>query len=117
METGSSPPKLRVFGVFAIVLSLVLGYFVLLRPLLEAQRTGVLRFSLKAVLVPPAFFYLGVAVMVTDLRDGTIREAGPDGRPRFTRKGRVFLAGLVVVLTGAVAAWYGLLHLWGFGGG
>ena len=51
---------------------------------------------------------------MTDLRDGTIREIGPDGKPRMTRKGKLFMAGLVLVLTVSVAAWYTMLHVMGF---
>lgn len=106
--------RLRLFAGFVIALSLALGYFVLVRPLLEAQRTGVLQFSIKAVLVPVAFLYMGFALLVTDLRDGTLRTVGPDGKSRFTRKGRIFVIGLIAVLATAVGIWYGLLHVLGF---
>ena len=109
-----SAAKAKVGGAIVILIGLVMGYFFILRPLQEANRTGHLVYYIKAILLVPAFLYMGVAAMITDMRDGQTREVGPDGKGRLTTKGKWFIGGLMVVMGLTVAGWYWYLHLIGF---
>ena len=109
-----SPAKAKIGGALVILIGLTMGYFFILRPLQEANRTGHLVYYIKAILLVPAFLYMGVAAMITDMRDGQTRETGPDGKARLTTKGKWFIGGFAVVMVLSVAGWYWYLHLIGF---
>ncbi len=104
----------RIFGVLLIPASFVMAYFTILKPLREAQQTGVLHYYEKGLLFPPGLLYMGIALLVADLRDGQIRKAGPDGKRKLTRKGWIFLGGLVVTMGLTQWAWSAYLHRLGY---
>ena len=109
-----SAARAKVGGALFVVGGLVMAYYFILRPLQEAQRTGQLHYYIKGILLPPAFVYGGLVVLLFDMRDGQIRQPGPDGKPKLTTKGWWFIGGLVVVMGLTVAGWYWYLHAIGF---
>lgn len=102
--------RARIFGICLIPASLLMAYFWMIRPLQEAQHTGLLEYNTKGILLPPALLYMGVALTLADLRDGQFRTTGADGKPKLTKKGMLFLVGLVVVLGITYALWTAYLH-------
>ena len=118
MQAGVPKPvslrKSRLGGLLIALLGAALGWFVLLRPLWEGERTGHLEYSVKGVFMVPAFLYLGIAVMVTDLRDGQAFRVGVDGRKHMTPKGRWVFAGLAIVIALFAAGWWWYLRSLGF---
>ena len=106
--------KSKVGAALFVVGGLAMAYFFMLRPLQGAQRTGHLEYYMKAILLPPAFIYGGLFALLTDMRDGQIRQPGPDGKSKLTTKGWWFLGGLVVVMGLTVGGWLWYLHAIGF---
>ena len=109
--------KSKIGGALFVVGGLVMAYFFMLRPLEEAQRTGQLHYYFKGILLPPAFVYGGLMVLLFDMRDGQTRTMGADGKAKLTRKGWWFIGGLFAVLGLTVAGWFWYLHLIGFSEG
>ena len=97
---GKLTAQHRILGWLFILASPVMAYFWIWQPLRDARASGDLNYNMKGLLLPPALFYLGVALQFVDLRDGQIRATAPDGRVRYTRKARLFFAGLVLILGG-----------------
>ena len=104
----------RIAGLLFIALALGLSYITMVRPLRAAAGTGELHYLVKGVLLPPALIYLGLCALFTDLSNGQIRTAAPDGTLKYTRKAKVFLVGLMVVLGLSWAAWEWYLHRMGY---
>ena len=102
-----SDPELRrtkYVGAAFIVGSFVMAYFFMWRPVQAAKLSGYLEYSVKAVLLTPLLAYLGVAMLLTDMRDGETRRTGADGKARLTRKGWLFVAGMMVVIAVTLGA-------------
>ena len=99
-----------------IPVGLWISYHFIVQPLEQARRSGHLEYYLKGVLLGPLAVYLGIAILMTDLRDGQVRTIDPAGRKHFTRKGRLFVAGVIVVMCLSLAGWFGALHAMGFTG-
>ena len=57
------------------------------------------------MLLTPAIFYMGIVVMLTDMRDGQALETRANGKKYLTRKGYLFLAGLIIVDGLVVVLW------------
>jgi hypothetical protein len=98
--------RTKVLGVAATLIGLVTGYFFILRPIAEAQRTGVLYQGPFGLVMPIYLVYCGVAMLVTDLRDEKTLRAGPEGRLWWTWKGRIFLYGSWGATALTLIAWY-----------
>lgn len=93
------------FGVALIPLSFVAGYYLMAKPLAEAKQTGLLEYSVKGIMLPPLMFFMGVALLFTDLRDKEIRSTDADGKRKLTRKGWLVTAGAVVICVATYAVW------------
>lgn len=113
-QRSPSAYKSRIGGVLLIVIALALAYLSIVSPLRESAANGILRYSWKGVLLPVAFLYLGIGVMIGDLRDEKIRTVAADGSSRFTPRAKFFLTGLVVLLCATYAGWKWYLHSIGF---
>ncbi len=113
---GPVPLRLRIFAVVLILVSLAMGYFFMYQPIAEAQRSGTLTYAMKGIVVPPMFFYLGVVMLFADVRDGQIKQLGPDGKKRYTSKGWSFIVGLIAVMGLVLGGWFLLLNRLGFHG-
>lgn len=111
---GPVPTRIRIFGMVLLLASLAMGYYFLYEPLVEAQRTGTLVYYMKGVLLTPSVLYLSITLLVGDMRDGQIKQLGPDGKKHLTSKGWAFVVGYVAVLGLALAGWSLLLHHLGF---
>src|ERR1700733_14155284 len=78
--------KLRLLGAALVLVSLAFLYWSMWRPLTRATRTGShVWIDLRSI----TLFYLGIMLLVADLRDATITEIAPDGRRHLNRKGRI----------------------------
>ena len=111
---GPVPARLRVFGGVVVLAGLVAGYYFLYQPVAEAERTGTLTYYFKGILLSPVFVYLGVVMLFADVRDGQIKQLGPDGKKRLTSKGWSFVVGLIAVMGLTIAGWFLILHQLGF---
>ena len=121
MVQEKAPPdpgfrRAQIGGGLLFAIGLALAWWFVFKPLQLARQSGVLHYYLKAVLLAPALLYAGAVAMMTDMRDGQMSTVGPDGLKRRTRKGKLFIVGLVVAVAVAEAAWLGYLHLAGFEG-
>jgi hypothetical protein len=85
----ASPFKLKLVGAAAALAGLGFLYWSMFLPIAKAMQTGAhhVYVNLRAILL----LYLGIWLLVADLRDQTIAEVGPDGRPRLNHKGRIGL--------------------------
>ncbi len=106
----ASLAKTKVGGALFVLGGLVMAYYFILRPLQEGERTGQMHYYMKGILLPPAFVYGGLMVLLFDMRDGQIRTTGPDGKPKLTSKGWWFIGGLFAVLGITIAGWLWYLH-------
>ena len=106
----------RLGGALLIPLGLVMGYFFLWQPLQHARAGEPFTYSMREVLLAPAVVYGGIAVLVLDLRDGQVYQLKPNGKRTFTRKGWIFVTGLVVVLALTLILWNRALHALGYSG-
>ncbi len=104
-KPAPSLARSRVGGLLIMLVSLVMGYFFIWIPLQHARTGASFSYSMKGVLITPAFFYMGCATLVTDLRDGQAFTIGPDGKKRATRKGWIFIGGFLVVIAVTITAW------------
>ena len=112
--TGPVPARLRIFAVVLILGALAMGFCFIFQPLAEALHTGSLTYYLKGILIAPMFLYAGIVMLFADVRDGQIKQLGPDGKKHFTSKGWSFVTGLIAVLTLTLAAWFLALRHLGF---
>lgn len=118
IEESPQPPLSfvrRLTGAcILLAVAVSLGYFTLWQPLVEAQRTGHLTYSIEAVLLAPIMLYLAGLVLFFDLRDHRIRSTDAGGRRSLTRRGWAVTAGLILVVLLATGAWFALLHRLGY---
>jgi hypothetical protein len=71
-----------------VLVSLGFLYWSMFGPIAEAMRPGVsghVYLDLRAIWL----LWIGIWVLVLDLRDQNLQEVGPDGRLRLKRKGRI----------------------------
>jgi hypothetical protein len=80
--------KLKLVGAITVLASLGFLYWSMFRPIAEAMRTGAhhrVYLDLRALWL----LWIGIWVLVCDLRDQNLQEVGRDGRLRLNRKGRI----------------------------
>lgn len=104
----------RIFAAVLIACAPAAAWLLVGRHLVEARQTGVLHYSLKALLLPPVMLYLGFVILAFDVRDGQIRHMDDRGRSVLTRKGKWIVAGLVLFLIACYAGWELYLRSVGF---
>jgi hypothetical protein len=81
-----------------IAASLPIAWFTIVEPVHRARQTGVLYYRLYWIMVGPLFLYMGAALILADMRDGQIRQRDAAGKLKFTRKGRIYMAGVWIVM-------------------
>jgi hypothetical protein len=94
--------RLLITGTLLLT-SLVLGWLSIWLPLDDAAHGKTPTYSFKGVMITGAFAYFALIALFFDLRDGTLRYIGPDGKPRLKPKMYFILAGAVVA--GGLAVW------------
>ncbi|MGD0271887.1 MAG: hypothetical protein ABSB14_22670 [Candidatus Sulfotelmatobacter sp.] len=98
--------RTKIGGALISLIGLVTGYFFILQPLEEARRGGVLKQGLFGLVMPITLVYVGVAILVTDLRDEKTMRAGAEGRLWWTSKGRIFQCIMWGAISLTLIAWY-----------
>jgi hypothetical protein len=93
--------KLKLVGAITFLVSLGFLYWSMFRPIAEALRAGTHR-HLYLDYRSITLLYIGIWLLITDLRDQDVREVGPDGQLRLNRKGRIakyfFLGGFALTI-------------------
>jgi hypothetical protein len=116
MSSDPETRKRQIGGMLFLLMTPVLGYFFMYKPVVEGLRTGMLHYYLKGVMLPPLVLYMGVLLLFTRFKDGELKERNAAGKMKFSRRGKIFLAGVVVVIGATVAGWFVVLHALGFTG-
>ena len=97
MKTASLQ-TLRTGAAVLMAVSLPLAYLTIVVPVRRARQTGILDYHLYWIMVGPLFLYMGAAFIFADLRDGQIRQRDANGKLKFTRKGRIYVVGVWIVM-------------------
>ena len=105
--------RTKILGAAFVLTGLGTAHLFILRPLEEAKRSGVLRQNPFGLVVSIVLVYSGLAMVVFDVRDERTMRAGPDGRLRWTRRGRIFLHCMWFGVALTVIAWY--LYIYSIG--
>jgi hypothetical protein len=116
MSSDAETRKRQIGALLFLTMVPVMAYFFMYRPIAEGLRTGSLHYYLKGVVLPPLVLYLSVVMLFTKLKDGQVKVRDAAGKIRYTRQGKLFLAGVVAVIVVTMAGWYALLHALGFTG-
>ncbi len=114
MMKPASLQTLRTGAALLIAASLPLTYFTIVEPVHRARQTGVLSYRLYWIMVGPLFLYMGAAFILADMRDGQIRQRNAQGKLKFTRKGRIYTAGVWIVMLLTVVVYQFYLRTNGF---
>jgi hypothetical protein len=80
--------RTKVLGLASILAGLATAYFFIVRPIIEANGTGVLHQSPFGLVMPITLHYVGIAMLAADLRDAKTMRAGAEGKLFWTRKGK-----------------------------
>jgi hypothetical protein len=110
----ASLQSLRTGAALLIAASLPLTYYTIVVPVHRARQTGVLEYHMYWIIVGPLFLYMGAAFLLADMRDGQIRQPDASGKLRFTRKGRIYIAGVWAVMILTMIAYEAYLRANGF---
>src|ERR1700722_3851872 len=93
--------KLKLVGAIAVLVSFGFLYWSMFRPIAETMRTGArghVYLDLRALWL----LWIGIWVLVCDLRDQNVQEVGPDGQLRWNRKARIakyfFIGGYAIMI-------------------
>ena len=101
-------------GILLLALGAAMTYFFAVRPLQELIATNHTTYYVKGVIIGPLCLYMGILALTGKFADGQIRKLNSKGKPTFTKKGWIAIAGAVAVIAVTLAAWYGYLHSLGF---
>ena len=93
--------KLKLCAAILVLVSLGFLYWSMFRPIAEAVRTGVhhgVWLDLRALWL----LWIGIWLLVADLRDRNRQEIGPDGQVRWNSKGQItkysFIGGYAIMI-------------------
>ena len=102
-------------GILLCGLAALAGYFFLYEPVHSALKTGVLRYSVKGVMLPPACLYLAGILFFTDITDGDgkLRALNASGKLAYTKRGWWVIAGAVLTIGLTLAGWFWYLRALG----
>lgn len=114
IPTDPKARKAVMGGILLIALGAGMTYFFAIRPIQELLATNHTTYYVKGVIIGPLCVYIGVLALTGKFGDGELRKLNAKGKPTFTRKGWIAVAGAVVVIALTLVAWYGYLHSLGF---
>lgn len=110
-----SKTRMLATGAGLMLAGLALAYFALIRHVQQAQQTGELEYSIKALLAVPLLFYSGlVLILLTFTGDRSTRNVDASGRRSVNVTGWVFLLSVVGSLVLMIASWVHYVHQAGF---
>jgi hypothetical protein len=106
--------KTKAGGVLFILGGLIFGYMFILQPIQEAQSTGSLHYFVKGIMLPPVCIYVGLMMLLFNIRDEHVRKLDAKGKPTFTAKGWWLVGGCIATIIATYVVWGWYIHTIGF---